>query len=120
MTRLGSVPHSDAPPPPYPHRYLRWIGGDELPILALSPEEHWRVRDVVRDREGWRPAEPFKDLWVRPRLRVFTRCDGEGRPVRPVERRATEVGSGPGEFDFDLSTLLAQLERAETWNPEEG
>lgn len=115
------------PPDPatdtYPRvRRVRRSSGEHA-VLLVSAQEAWRVRDVVWRRNagtqtaGWVPAQDFTDH--RGRTRVFTRSDADGTLVHPVERRATPVGDGPGEFDHDLSTLTTQLARATAWAPED-
>jgi hypothetical protein len=93
----------------------RWarVGGRrrELPCLLTADGELWRIADLVVLSDG-----RVMEAGFGPPLRVFSRCEEDGRIRRPLDRRAVQLGAEERRGYF-VELLVEQLHRATTWPP---
>ena len=84
------------------------------PYLVLADgaaEAWWRITDLAEMEDG-----RFVEAGFAISLRVFTRCEADGRVRRPPARRATQLGADERRGYF-VEFVVEQFERAAAWRP---
>ena len=99
--------------PQLARRFLR-SGGRwrEPPYLVLADgngEAWWRISDLAEMPDG-----RLVEAGITPPLRVFSRCEPDGRIRRPVVRRAVQLTAGERQGYF-VELLVEQFGRATPW-----
>jgi hypothetical protein len=94
------------------NRWVRVRGRHrELKCLLTADGELWRIADLVVLSDG-----RVMEAGFGPPLRIFTRCEEDGRIRQPIDRRAVQLGAEERR-GYVVELLVEQLERASTWAP---
>ena len=81
-------------------------------VAEGEDETWWRITDLAEMEDG-----RLVEAGITPPLRVFTRCEEDGRIRRPVERRAVQLRADERQGYF-IELVVEQFGRAVEWAPD--